>query len=277
MAVAHLPRSLAALFPDAPRRLEVPAHDVASLILELDARYPGMWDRLCEPGPRLRRHINAFVDGQPASLDSRVSADSVVHLIPAVSGGALEAERIHLESAEAWHAWLEEHHRRREGVWLVQWKPRTGKPAIPYEDAVREALCFGWIDSTYRSLDEERGMLWWSPRRKGSLWARTNKERIAQLEDTGRMTDAGRAAVERAKADGSWGILEPVEGLIVPDDLGAALAARPGAGERWAAMPPTAMRAYLLWIVTAKRSETRARRVHEAADLIQQGRRLEDR
>ena len=89
-SVAHvqLPRSLVALFPGVPRRLEVPAHDLADLILELDARYPGMWDRLCEPGPRLRLHINAFVDGQPATLESSVTADSVVHIIPAVSGGA---------------------------------------------------------------------------------------------------------------------------------------------------------------------------------------------
>jgi uncharacterized protein YdeI (YjbR/CyaY-like superfamily) len=186
-------------------------------------------------------------------------------------------EAVHLETVAEWHIWLEEHHRRREGVWLVQWKRRTGKPAIPYEDVVREALCFGWIDSTYRSLDDERGMLWWSPRRRGSLWARTNKERVARLEASGRMTDAGRAAVERAKADGSWAILESVEDLIVPDDLADALAARTGADEQWAAMPPTAMRAYLLWIVTAKRSETRVRRVQEAADLIQQGRRLEQR
>ena len=88
MAQVHIPRSLAALFPGIPRRIEVPAHDLASLILELDGQYPGLWDRLCEPGPRLRRHINAFVDGQPATLESHVTAASVVHIIPAVSGGA---------------------------------------------------------------------------------------------------------------------------------------------------------------------------------------------
>ena len=84
----HVPRSLVALFPGVPRRLEVPAHDLAGLILDLDARYPGMWDRLCEPGPRLRRHINAFVDGRPATLESSVTGDSVIHIIPAVSGGS---------------------------------------------------------------------------------------------------------------------------------------------------------------------------------------------
>jgi uncharacterized protein YdeI (YjbR/CyaY-like superfamily) len=188
-----------------------------------------------------------------------------------------DAERIHLESTEEWGAWLEQHHLRPQGVWLVQWKARTGKPAIPYEEAVTEALRFGWIDSTYRSIDTERGMLWWSPRRRGSLWARTNKERVSRLEAQGRMLPAGRAVIEAAKADGSWAILEPVEALVVPDDLAAALSERPGARERWEALPPTAKRAYLLWIVTAKRDETRARRVAASSDLVAQGRRLEDR
>jgi uncharacterized protein YdeI (YjbR/CyaY-like superfamily) len=181
---------------------------------------------------------------------------------------------IHLESAHEWHAWLVEHHGRREGVWLVQWKPRTGKPAIPYEQAIEEALCFGWVDSTYRSLDDQRGMLWWSPRRKGSLWARTNKDRVARLEQQGRMSPAGRAAMERAKADGSWTILESVEDLIVPEDLADALAARAGAMDHWAAMPPTAKRAFLLSIVTARRAETRRERIERSADLVKDGKRL---
>ena len=88
MALVHVPRSLAALFPGVPRQLDVPAADLAGLIRELDVRYPGMWDRLCEPGPRLRRHINAFVDGKPATIDATVTDSSVVHLIPAVSGGS---------------------------------------------------------------------------------------------------------------------------------------------------------------------------------------------
>jgi uncharacterized protein YdeI (YjbR/CyaY-like superfamily) len=186
-------------------------------------------------------------------------------------------ERIHLETTEQWSAWLQEHQARPQGVWLVQWKARTGKPSIPYEEAVCEALRFGWIDSTYRSLDDERGMLWWSPRRKGSVWARTNKARVARLESEGRMTPAGRAVVEAAKADGSWTVLEPVEDLVVPEDLGSALEARSGARERWDALPATAKRAYLLWIVTAKQTATRARRVAESAALIAQGRRLEQR
>jgi molybdopterin converting factor small subunit len=90
MAEVHVPRSLAALFPGVPRRLDVEAADLAGLIRGLDERYPGMWDRLCQPGPRLRPHINAFVDGQPASLDAPLMSSSIVHIIPAVSGGAIE-------------------------------------------------------------------------------------------------------------------------------------------------------------------------------------------
>jgi uncharacterized protein YdeI (YjbR/CyaY-like superfamily) len=188
-----------------------------------------------------------------------------------------EAERLHFTTASQWRDWLAEHHPRSRGVWLVSHKPRTGKPTIDYEDAVCEALCFGWIDSTYRSLDEERGMLWWSPRRKGSLWARTNKVRVERLEAEGRMTDAGRAAIEAARADGSWTILEPVEALIVPDDLKAAFDARPAARERWEALAPTARRAYLLWVATAKREATRSKRVEETADRVAAGLRYEDR
>ena len=187
------------------------------------------------------------------------------------------AERLHYERIEQWREWLREHHTRERGVWLVSWKPRTGKPAIPYEDAVCEALCCGWIDSTYRSIDDERGMLWWSPRRKGSLWAASNKERVARLEAAGRMTDAGRAAIERAKSDGSWSLLEPVEALDVPEDLDRALDERPGARERWDASTPTVRRAFLLWVATAKRPATRERRVADVADLTAAGKRLDER
>jgi uncharacterized protein YdeI (YjbR/CyaY-like superfamily) len=188
-----------------------------------------------------------------------------------------DAARLQFEATSEWHDWLVANHAQPRGVWLVQWKPRTGRPAIPYEEAVQEALCYGWIDSTYRSLDDERGMLWYSPRRKGSLWAASNKARVERLEAEGRMTDAGRAAIEAAKADGSWKTLEPVEALIVPDDLAAAFAERPGTNGRWQSLSPTAKRSYLVWVVTAKRDETRARRVRESADLVAQGKRLEER
>ena len=188
-----------------------------------------------------------------------------------------DAEELHFTKASEWRAWLEANHTRAKGVWLVSYKQRTCKPAIDYEDAICEALCFGWIDASYRRIDDERGALWWSPRRKGSVWARTNKARVERLEAEGRMTDAGRAVIERAKADGSWEMLEPVEALIVPDDLAVAFDEHPGARENWDAFAPTAKRAYLLWIVTAKRAPTRAKRVAETAAAVAAGRRFEER
>lgn len=185
-----------------------------------------------------------------------------------------EAEEVHFTTAAEWRAWLAANHQRFTGVWLAQYKPRTGQPTIDYEDAVCEALCFGWIDSTYRRIDDERGALWWSPRRKGSLWARTNKVRVERLEAEGRMACAGRAAVERARADGSWTVLEPVEALEVPDDLASALARHEGARASWDALPPSARREYLLWIVTAKREATRQQRIGTTAERVASGHRL---
>ena len=186
-------------------------------------------------------------------------------------------ELVHPETVEQWRAWLAENHARADGVWLVGWRKRTGRRRMGYEEAIGEALAWGWVDSKAGRLDADREMVWMSPRRKGSVWARSNKERVAQLEAEGRMTDAGRAVIERAKADGSWALLEPVEDLVVPDDLAAAFEARPGAWERWRSFPPTAQRAFLFWIVTAKREETRHKRVEASADLVQQGRRLDQR
>jgi uncharacterized protein YdeI (YjbR/CyaY-like superfamily) len=178
------------------------------------------------------------------------------------------AEQLHFTKVEEWEAWLAEHHARPDGVWLVAFRRSTGKPAIEYEDAVCTALRFGWIDSTYRRIDAERGALWWSPRRKGSVWAASNRERVARLEAEGRMEPAGRAAVERARLDGSWSLLESVEALIVPDDLALALDGEPDARERWDELTPTAQRAHLVWIATAKRPETRHNRVNETARTV---------
>lgn len=100
-------------------------------------------------------------------------------------------EQVHPEDIDAWRAWLAEHHDRGVGVWLVTWKARTQRPTVGYEEAVEQALCFGWIDSTNRSLDDERSMMWFAPRRRGSGWARSNKQRIERLEASGQMAPPG--------------------------------------------------------------------------------------
>ena len=127
------------------------------------------------------------------------------------------------ESVAEWREWLAAHHTRPTGVWLVTWRAGSGGPKISYAESVEQALCFGWVDSLGRTLDDERTMLWFAPRKARSGWARTNKQRIERLTAAGLMAPAGLAVVEAAKADGSWTLLDAVEDLLVPDDLAAAL------------------------------------------------------
>ena len=185
-----------------------------------------------------------------------------------------DAERFQPGSLAEWRAWLAEHHGRGEGVWLVTWRVGSGGPRISYEESVEQALCFGWVDSTGRRLDDERTMLWFAPRKARSGWARTNKLRIERLTAEGQMAPAGLALVEAAKADGSWTLLDDVENLVVPDDLAAAFT--PAARAHWDAFPPSARRAILEWIVQARRPETRAKRVAETAAKAQVGERANE-
>ena len=179
----------------------------------------------------------------------------------------------HPETRAAWRAWLAREHGRAEGVWLVSYKKATGRPAVGYDAAVEEALCFGWIDSTARRLDDKRSMLYFAPRKPRSGWSRPNKERVARLIEAGQMAPAGLAKVEAARSDGSWYALDDVEDLRVPDDLAAAFDRYPGAVGAWDAFPRSARRGILEWISTAKRDATRAARVEETARLAQRGER----
>ena len=184
-----------------------------------------------------------------------------------------DAERFHAETRAQWRAWLADHAADSPGVWLVTWRKGSGRPVLSYEDAVTEALAFGWVDSTGNTLDDERTMLWFTRRKRGSGWARPNKRRIAELEAAGLMTDAGRAVVDAAKADGSWTLLDDVEDLVVPADLAAAFDAVPGSREHWEAFPRSAKRALLEWVVQAKTAPTRARRVAETSECAGRGER----
>ena len=176
-----------------------------------------------------------------------------------------------MESREQWRAWLGEHAATSPGVWLVTWKRTSGRPVLAYEDLVEEALCVGWVDSQARSLDAERSALLLTPRRPGSGWARTNKERVARLQAAGLMRPAGQAVVDRAVADGSWSLLDASEALEVPPDLAAALDADPAARAAWDGFPPSARKQLIFWVTSAKRPETRARRIAETAAKASRG------
>lgn len=177
----------------------------------------------------------------------------------------------------SWRAWLEANHTRPDGVWLITYRRATGKATFTYEQAVEEALCFGWIDGHTKTLDEERGMQWYAPRRAGSVWARSNKERVARLIADGRMTPAGQAKIDAAQADGTWALWDRVDSLEVPADLAAALAGYPAARANFDAFPRSARHAILGWIAMAKRPETRAKRIAETARLAQENVRANQR
>ncbi|UAL28909.1 YdeI/OmpD-associated family protein [Nocardioides rotundus] len=180
-------------------------------------------------------------------------------------GAQEDAERVEPDTLEGWSRWLADNHGRGYGVWLVQ-RRRAAERAWDYEESVLEALRFGWVDSTQRTLDEDRSMMWFAPRRPQSLWTQPNREHIARLEEAGLLEPAGRAAVDAARANGNWSLLEPAERGEVPDDLAAALAARPEALRQWDAFPPSARKAALVWVVTARRPATRDRRVAAIVD-----------
>lgn len=167
----------------------------------------------------------------------------------------------HAETRAALRRWLGTHQDDGAGAWLVSWKKATGRPAVPYNDLVEELLCVGWVDSTAGTLDDERGMLWCAPRKKGSGWSRPNKERVARLEAAGLLLPRGVAVIETARADGSWAKLDEVEAGIEPGDLRAALDADPLARQHWDAFPRSVKRGLLELVTQAKKPETRARRI----------------
>jgi uncharacterized protein YdeI (YjbR/CyaY-like superfamily) len=181
----------------------------------------------------------------------------------------------HAETRAAWRAWLEAHHTTARGVWLASWKRSTGRPAVPYAEVVEEALCFGWIDSTVNALDAERGLQLLTPRRRRSSWTRLNRDRVARLESLGLMTEAGRRAVDAAKANGAWTLYDPVEDLLEPDDLAAALDLAPRARANWDGFRPSVRKGMLWWVVSASGSDTRARRIATIVRRAEQGRRVQ--
>jgi uncharacterized protein YdeI (YjbR/CyaY-like superfamily) len=173
----------------------------------------------------------------------------------------------------AWRAWLAANHGTTRGVWVATWRKASGRDPVVYEELVEEAICFGWIDSTANTLDDERALQLMTPRKPKSGWTRLNRRRVADMEAQGRMTDAGRRAVEAAKANGWWTIYDPIEDLVEPDDLAAALDASSAARAAWDAFPPSARKQMLWSVVSAGKPETRARRITKIVSEAEHGRR----
>ena len=187
-----------------------------------------------------------------------------------------ELELLEPGNRAEWRAWLEQNAASSPSVWLAIGKKGNTRTTLTYDQAVEEALCFGWIDSTVRKLDGDRYKQLFSRRKPGSTWSRINKERIARLEAEGKIVSLGLAAIESAKRSGSWNALDQVENLIVPDDLARALASNPTARENFEAFPPSARKLFLYWIANVKRPERRAERIAETVRRAAEGRRLTD-
>ena len=176
-------------------------------------------------------------------------------------------------SRAAWRIWLENNHNASTGVWLIIFKKSSGKQVLSFDEAIEEALCFGWIDSKPAKLDSERTMLWFSPRKPGSGWSGLNKSRIEKMSAAGLMQKSGLDKIEAAKQDGSWSMLDAVEALEIPPDLAAAFETYPNSRQNFDGFPRSAKRGILEWITQAKREMTRAKRIEETAKLASQNKR----
>jgi len=180
---------------------------------------------------------------------------------PAKKTRLADLEFVEVPDRAAWRAWLERNHDTSPGIWLGVGKKGGTATTLSYDEAVEEALSFGWIDSTVNRLDEHRFKQLFTRRRPGSTWSPSNKVRVERLIAEGRMTPAGLAPIEAAKADGTWTLLDDVEALVIPDDLASALAENPRADAGFSALNPSAQKMALYWVLSAKRPQTRAARI----------------
>jgi uncharacterized protein YdeI (YjbR/CyaY-like superfamily) len=179
-------------------------------------------------------------------------------------------DTFYAESAADWRAWLEANHRTSQSVWLIIYRKNAGTPSVYYDEAVDEALCFGWIDSKPNKRDEESFYQFFSRRNSRSNWSGVNKQKVVRLLASGKMAAAGLEMIEIAKRTGTWTALDEVEKGIIPPDLRDAFDKYPGSAENFEAFPISARRGILEWIQNARRPATRSRRVDETARLAGQ-------
>lgn len=173
------------------------------------------------------------------------------------------ADTFAARDVEQWRAWLREHHAERTQVWLLLHKKHVQEPGISYDEAVEEALCWGWIDGLTNRWDERDYAVRFTPRKARSVWSESNVARVERMTAQGRMQPPGQALVDAAKRSGAWDAAVSGRWDVAPPDLERALAASPQAAAVWEAWTQTPRRQYVYWVLDAKRDETRARRVAE--------------
>jgi uncharacterized protein YdeI (YjbR/CyaY-like superfamily) len=182
---------------------------------------------------------------------------------------------LYFQNLEDWRSWLRENHDKSAGIWMVFYKKESGNPTLDYTDAVEEALCFGWIDSIIKNVDEQKHLRKFTPRKPVSKWSELNKKRVQKMITQGRMTRFGLAKIEAAQKSGMWDKPDrPQIPIKMPDELRHALDGHKPAKTFFAQLAPTYQKQYILWIQMAKRPETRDRRIKEALDLLAKGEKL---
>ena len=171
------------------------------------------------------------------------------------------------KSRNAWRQWLSENHSKEKSVWLILYHRSSVTPSIYYNEAVEEALCFGWIDSKGNKRDDESSFLFFAQRKPTSKWSRPNKERVEKLIEQGLMTPAGQAMIDLAKKTGTWEALDDIHQVVVPEDLQKLFSKNKTAYKNYQAFPPSSKKIILEWISNAKRPETRQKRLQETVKL----------
>lgn len=183
--------------------------------------------------------------------------------------------RLHVTNRKDWRKWLSENHATEKEIWLVYYKKHTGKPRVPYDDAVEEALCFGWIDSIVKTIDNETYMQKFTPRKAKSNWSDSNKRRVENLLEAGAMAEAGSKTIEIAKSNGSWDrVIASTQQFEMPVEFQAALSDNKNAKDFFDSLTPAYQRQYVGWIGSAKRPETSQKRVKESMVLLSKKQKL---
>lgn len=176
---------------------------------------------------------------------------------------------LHFANRQEWRDWLEKYHRTESEAWLIIYKVKYQSQGLSLDAAVEEALCYGWIDSTLNRHDEKRYLLRFSPRREDSVWSLSNIQRVEQLIQAGKMTDAGLKTIKQAKKSGQWqAALQRERVDLIPEDLLKALSKVKGGLDAYQALPDSRKKQLIYWLQSAKREETRTRRINSIIEEI---------
>ena len=180
-----------------------------------------------------------------------------------------DIETFYPETVAQWRQWLQENHQRHKGIWIIQYNKKSGQPTVSWTDAVDEALCFGWIDSLKKKRDKDSSIQYFGKRKANSTWSKINKQKIEKLIEENKMTPAGFDTIKTAKENGSWEILDSVEELTIPDDLTQALSGKDNAKEFFHGLSRSIKKMMLYWVISAKKPETRQKRILEIAEAAE--------